>query len=122
MKKILEVTLDEKKGLVFGTDVDVTKDPSCIIDITIMAMMAMSTTLWGGNEASVLAVIRSLCSADIALAVNRKEMIKMLDEQTKYLAASMQDTLTHFKKNGAEIHLFAPNVANPFSKKGKNNS
>lgn len=64
MKKILEVLQCEDGHLRFNTDLDVQKDPMAIMDLTVSAMFRMATRLWGGNEQTVIAVIRSLFVAD----------------------------------------------------------
>ena len=56
MKKILEVLQDGSGLLRFNTDIDVTKNPQMALDITQSAIISMATTLWGGNEISVLAM------------------------------------------------------------------
>lgn len=59
MKKILEVLQDGSGLLRFNTDIDVTKNPQMALDITQSAIISMATTLRGGNEISVLAMIRA---------------------------------------------------------------
>lgn len=65
MKRILEVLQDGDGQLKFRTDINVWEDPMASMDIIQNAMLSMSTTLWGGNEQSVLAMIRSLAIADL---------------------------------------------------------
>lgn len=48
----------------------------------------MVTRLWGGNETAVLAMIRALAIADLAVSVNRKQM----------------------ERNGEKVIRFAPGV------------
>ena len=75
MKKILEVLQYGEFDIRFNTDFDVMKNPQALEDLVPRLAMAMTTSLWGGNEMSVLAMIRSLCIADIGVSVNRKEML-----------------------------------------------
>ena len=72
MKKILEVLQCGDGELKFNTDLDVQKDPMAIMDLTVNAMFNMATRLWGGNEKTVIAVIRALFVADMAISVDRK--------------------------------------------------
>ena len=60
MRKILEVLECSNGELKFNTDVDVSKDPEAVIDITGRAIFCMATKLWGGNEHSIIAMIRAL--------------------------------------------------------------
>ena len=85
MKKILEVLECSNGELKFNTDVDVIKDPESIIDITGRAIFCMATKLWGGNEHSVIAMIRALFSADMALSPDRKTVCKGIAEESKVL-------------------------------------
>ena len=51
----------------------------------------MATRLWGGNETSVIAIIRALAIADLTLCVNRKEMIEMLDDLSRMGASALNE-------------------------------
>ena len=73
MKRILEVLQDGDGQLKFRTDINVWKDPMASMDIIQNAMLSMSTTLWGGNEQSVPALIRQLALADKPLSTNSNE-------------------------------------------------
>lgn len=100
MKKIIEVLEYGDNDIRFNTDLDVAKNPQIILDLLPKLMFSMSSTLRGKVEVNVFAVIRSLISADLALSNNRKEMIKMLDEQTKVLSRSFRETLDAMEKEG----------------------
>ena len=65
MKKILEVLRYGENDIRFRTDIDPLKDPNVIHETVIELAMAMMTTLWGGNEQAVLAMIRALSIADL---------------------------------------------------------
>ena len=88
MKKLLEVYQygDEIR---FSTDIDVIQNPDVIADIQAKATFSMATRLWGGKEASVIAIIRALAIADLTLCVNRKEMIEMLDDLSRMGASAL---------------------------------
>ena len=111
MKKILEVLQYGDHDIRFNTDFDVQKNPQVIMDLIPKIAMAMTTTLWGGNETSVLAIIRSLTVADMGVSVNRKEMIEMLDHSSAQLAEAMWAARDEMIRNGVEIHTFGPGVS-----------
>lgn len=113
MKKILEVLQYGDHDIRFNTDYDVMKNPKALEDLVPNIAMAMTTTLWGGNEMSVLAMIRSLCIADIGVSVNRKEMLEMLDHATEHLAQAMHDAREAAIREGVRIQTFGPGVPPP---------
>lgn len=117
MKKILEVLQDGSGQLRFNTDINVKKDPTIALDITQSAMLAMTTSLWGGNEMSVLAVIRALAIADLSVSVNQNEMIEYLRESSKELGRAFRLVMSDAQKRGYAT-VFPPNVTP--SSKGKN--
>ncbi len=73
MKKILEVLQDGDIDIRFNTDLDPVKHPNVIPNVITRTAFAMVTKLWGGNEAAVLAMIRALAIADLAVSVNRQK-------------------------------------------------
>ena len=85
MKKILEVLQYGDIDIRFNTDLDPIKHPNVIPDVITRTSFAMTTRLWGGNERAVLAMIRALAVADLAVCVNRKEMVRHLDEDSEAL-------------------------------------
>lgn len=109
MKRILEVLQDGDGQLKFNTDINVWKDPMASMDIIQNAMLSMSTTLWGGNEQSVLAMIRSLAIADLALSTNRDEMIEHLKDASRSLADAFNSVLQEEQLRGS-VTIFPPNV------------
>ena len=113
MKKILEVLRYGENDIRFNTDLDPRKDPEIINKTVVEVAMAMITTLWGGNEQAVLAMIRSLCIADIGVSVNRKEMIEMLDHATEHLAQAMRDAHEAMARSGITVQTFGPGVPPP---------
>ena len=110
MKKILEVVEDKKLIFRFNTDFDVAKDQDILPEIICGLATAMTTTLWGGNENSVMAMVRALTIADLAVSVNREEMIASLEEASKELAESMADARNMMKSLGIPVVMFPPGV------------
>ena len=112
MKKILEVLQYGDHDIRFNTDYDVHKDPQVVMELVPMIATAMTTTLWGGNELSVLAMIRSLTVADLGVSVNRKEMVRFLDE-TSQLARAMMEAREEMMRSGIHVQTFGPGVSPP---------
>jgi len=110
MKKILEVLWYGENDVRFNTDIDVIKNPDVMFDINRDVLFSMLTRLWGGNELSVLAVIRALAIADLAASINTDEMVKMLSESAHFMKEVLQDARRMFEKNGGTIVTFAPGV------------
>lgn len=110
MKKILEVLQDGDIDIRFNTDLDPVKHPNVIPNVITRTAFAMVTKLWGGNEAAVLAMIRALAIADLAVSVNRQQMIQFLDEESAALAISINEAMTAFRKKGGRITVFPPGV------------
>ena len=110
MKKLLEVLQYGDLDIRFNTDIMIEKDPGQIPEIASHAMFSMATRLWGGNENSVLAVLRALSIADLALCSNRKEMICFMDKESAYLSACFQDTLQEIAKTGGKVSFFPPGI------------
>ena len=116
MKKILEVLRYGENDIRFRTDMDPLKDPDIIHETVIEVAMAMMTTLWGGNEQAVLAMIRALSIADLGVSVNRRQMVGFLDEASETLASSLHDARKAFEQTGGTVTLFAPSAAPPKSR------
>lgn len=110
MKKILEVLQYGEMDIRFNTDIDVNKNPEAVLDIVSNVAFSMATKLWGGNEISVLAMIRALSIADLALSVNRKEMIKELDRSSETMARTMKMAAEEFRRNGGKLMTFGPGI------------
>jgi len=102
----------DNKEIRFNTDVNVMKDPSIIHEITMLSMLSMVTKLWGGNEMSVLAIIRALALADLSVSVNRKDMIKSMDTASRQYANAFHETQKELVKRG-KMTVFAPGVKPP---------
>ena len=116
MKKILEVLRYGNGDIIFKTDVNPLKSPDEINNILIQTMISMATKLWGGNEQAVLAMIRVMAVADLALSVNRKEMVRWLDRESENLHKAFQDANAAFQKDGGKIMTFGPGVMPPKTK------
>lgn len=72
-------------------------------------MHSMSTQLWGGDETSVLAMIRMLAVADLALSVNRPDMVRFLDKQSKVMGQVFKEATQEMVRQGKAV-VFPPNV------------
>ena len=116
MKKILEVLQYGDHDIRFNTDIDVKKNPHAVEEIIPTIALAMTTSLWGGNELSVLAMIRALIIADLGVSVNRKEMVGMMDQASEQLARAMSEAREAMIRDGVKIHTFGPGVAPPGSR------
>ena len=110
MKKILEVLQYGDFDLRFNTDIDVSKHPEAVQDTIARAAMSMTTTLWGGNEQSVLAMIRALSIADLGVSVNRKEMVRFLDESSRICEISLHEWRKMMERKGKAVHVFPPHI------------
>ena len=77
MKKILEVLETSSGELKFHTDVDVKRNPAAVMDVASSAVFTMATKLWGGQEDSVIAVIRALFVQIWLLASTAKQSYRV---------------------------------------------
>ena len=116
MKKILEVLRFGENDIRFHTDIDPLQDPDTIHQTVTELAMAMMTTLWGGNEQAVLAMIRALAIADLGVSVNRRQMVGFLDDASGMLEASIRDARKAFEQSGGQVMVFGPGVAPPKSR------
>ena len=116
MKKILEVLRYGEHDIRFHTDIDPKNDPEIINQTVVEVAMAMMTTLWGGNEQAVLAMIRALSIADLGVSVNRRQMVSFLSEASESLAASLNEARKAFEKSGGKCAVFGPGMAPPKSR------
>ena len=116
MKKILEVLRYGENDIRFRTDLDPTKDPEIINQTVTEVALAMMTTLWGGNELAVLAMIRALAISDLGVSVNRREMVGFLDSASAALEDSLRDARRAFEQRGGKVMVFGPGVAPPKSR------
>jgi hypothetical protein len=116
MKKILEVVRYGQDDIRFHTDIDPLQDPDVIHQTVTELAMAMMTTLWGGNEQAVLAMIRALAIADLGVSVNRRQMVGFLDDASGMLEASIRDARKAYERSGGKVMVFGPGVAPPKSR------
>lgn len=100
MKTLLEVVEQNDGMIAFRTGIDLAKQPELIPELTIRIAFCMMTRLWGGNETTVLALIRSLALADLSLSTNRKEMIKLMDDNSASLADAVRKTVKAMERSG----------------------
>ena len=115
MKKILEVLQYGDGELRFNTDLDVKKNPTAVMDLTIAAMFSMATKLWGGNEQTVIAVIRSLFVADMAISPDRKVVLKGLGKESEKLGEDFLKMMKELQEQGKAM-TFPAGVQPPMSK------
>ena len=54
--------------------------------------------------------VRTECAADLAVSVNRKQMIRDYDEDSAALAKSFLHAKKEFEKNGGKVMVFGPGV------------
>ena len=112
METILKVTRDGNK-INFDTDFDPMKDKDAILELVNQIAFTMVTSLWGGNESAVLAVIRSLAIADLGVSDNREKMVAFLNEASAHLEKSMLETREQMMKDGIAVQVFAPGDPRP---------
>lgn len=110
MKKILEILQYGETDIRFRTDLKPASHPDIIPNLVAGVSFSMMTSLWGGNEQDVMAVIRALAIADLAVSVNRKEMIKMMDQDSEAFARIIVEARREFEKNGGKVFVFPPNI------------
>ncbi len=110
MKKILEVLQYGEMDIRFNTDIESVKNPESIPNTISRLTFAMMTKLWGGNEQDVLAMVRALAIADLALSTNRKEIIKYLDESSKMVVRTLVEAKKQFESQGGKVITFGPGI------------
>lgn len=110
MKKILEVLRYGENDIRFHTDIDPIRNPNLIPQTITELALAMTTTLWGGNEQAVLAMVRALAIADLGVSVNRRQMIRFLDDASEDLEKSLGEARRMFEKTGGKVMVFGPGV------------
>ena len=85
MKKILEILQYGDTDIRFRTDLKPADKPDTIPGLVSSLAFAMMTTLWGANERDIIPVLRALTIADLAVSVNREEMIRLGGSPLGYL-------------------------------------
>lgn len=112
MRKILEVLQSSTGELTFNTDIDVEKDATVVMDIMSSAMFSMATKLWGGNEQSVIAVIRALFIADMAISADGEFIMKGIMKEAAHMGKLFNDMMAAMEARGV-AQSFAPGVPRP---------
>ena len=112
MRKILEVLQSSTGELTFNTDVDVEKDATVVMDIMSSAMFCMATKLWGGNEQSVIAVIRALFIADMAISADGEFIMIGIMKEAAHMGKLFNDMMAAMEARGV-AQSFAPGVPRP---------
>ena len=115
MKKILEVIQTGDGELKFNTDLNVQKNPMAIMDLTVSAMFSMATKLWGGNEQTIIAVIRALFVADMAISTDRKIVLKGLGIEAEKMGEEFMKMVKELQCQGKAM-AFPHSVQSPSSK------
>lgn len=116
MKKLLEVLQYGDHDIRFNTDIDVKNNPHIVEKIIPALALTMATRLWGGNELSVLAMIRALIIADLGISVNREEMVEMMAQASEQLAHAMNEAREAMNRDGVKIQVFGPETAPPHNR------
>lgn len=112
MRKVLEVLQSSTGELTFDTDINVEKDLSAVMDITSSAIFCMATKLWGGKEDSVIAVIRALFAADMALSADREVIINGLAQEAEHMGKIFSEMMAAFEAQG-KVQSFGPGTPRP---------
>ena len=110
MKKLIEVIENENGEISFYTDLN-NNDMGVLQILPSKLAFNMMTQLWGGNETMVLAVIRNLAIADLAVSVNRSEMISFFDAASMMTANVVREMLDTLRRQGVHVQTVAPNTA-----------
>ena len=110
MKKILEIHQDGETDIRFHTDLKPSEKTESIPGLVASVAFAMMTSLWGGNERDILAIIRALAIADLAVSVNREEMISLMDQDSRTFAKLIRDARKSFERNGGKAIFFEPGI------------
>jgi len=111
MKKLLEVLQYGETDIRFNTDIDVEKNPDQLMTITSSLLFAMVTKLWGGNERSVIAIIRALAIADLAASINPDDMLKQLKDSALVMREIFEKAKVELEKNGGKVMVFGPGIS-----------
>lgn len=116
MKKILEVLQYGENEIRFHTDVDVDEEPNVVLKVMADCGWSMMTSLWGGKEGSVLAMIRALTVAALVTCESREDLLRNLDTMSEDLAEEMTEFRKYLEKEGVRVDVFPPHVMPPGGK------
>lgn len=78
-------------------------------------MFSMATKLCGGNERTVVAVIRALFVADMAISVDRKIVLKGLGGEAEQMDELFMNMMNELQSQDKAM-TFPPSVQAPSSK------
>ncbi len=76
----------------------------------------MITKLWGGNELSVLAMIRLLAITSLAVCGNREELLENLAHDSEELARVIKEANKKARAEGIDIIVYPPYMMPPDGK------
>lgn len=110
MKKILEILQYGDTDIRFRTDLKPADKPETIPGLVTALSFAMMTTLWGENERDIIPVLRALTIADLAVSVNREEMVRLMDEDSREFARILEESRREFERRGGKVITFPPHV------------
>ncbi|MCR4824929.1 MAG: hypothetical protein K5849_06200 [Bacteroidales bacterium] len=113
MKKILEIYQYGECDLRFNSDLEPSLHPEMVVNLVSLFSGSMMTSLWGGNEQDILAIIRALAIADLAVSVNRKEMIKELDRHSEKFAGLIYKARREMEQKGGVFFVPVPGMTKP---------
>ena len=108
MKKVLEILQYGDMEFRYNTDLKLNDHPDAIPNLISGVAFSMMTSLWGGNEMDILAVIRALAIADLSLTTNRKEMLEMMDRDSAMLARALMEAHQEFVRKGGKAVIVPP--------------
>ena len=110
MKKVLEILQYGDMEFRYNTDLKLNAHPNAIPNLISGVAFSMMTSLWGGNEMDILAVIRALAIADLSLTTNRKEMLEMMDRDSAMLARALMEAHQEFVRKGGKAVIIPPDM------------
>ena len=108
MKTILEILQYGDTDIRYRTDLKLFNKPEAIPGLIASVSYSMMTSLWGGNEQDIIAIIRALSIADLSVSMNRKEMIKMMDQESGEFAKIIRQAHRELERNGGRMIQFTP--------------
>lgn len=103
MKKILEVLQYGEGDIRFDTDIDVAKNPQKGMEVILKSAMAIKSQFFQKFNQSAMDMICALAIADLACSVNRKEMIGILDHDSRQVEQIFKEGMEmylRYKKSG----------------------
>lgn len=111
MKKILEVLQYGDTEIRFNTDIK--NFGESVQLLAPLLAFNMSTRLWGGNEVTILNIIRMLAAADLSLCVDRDNVLRDLEDNSVALSTILDDARKEFERQGGQVIVFRPECKQP---------